>query len=217
MSAALTLHGYWRSGTSYRTRIALNIKGLTYDQVTHDLRTGEQSGDAFKALNPQGLVPALEVGDKVLIQSPAILEWLEEAYPDPPLLPSDPDDRAVARAMAMLVACDVHPINNVRILKYLKHNLGADQNAIDGWAAHWIHAGFAALEQMIATHGGRYAYGDSLTMADCNLVPQFYSAERFGVDTGAYPHIERVVAAAREDKAVAAAHPDLQPDAPATA
>jgi len=213
MSEPLILHNYWRSGTSYRTRIALNIKGVAYEQVAVDLRAGDQQRAAFHALNPQGLVPALETADGVLTQSSAIIEWLEERYPDPPLLPGGAGDRAVVRAMGMAVACDIHPLGNLRVLKYLKHPLGHDQEAIDAWIGHWISEGFAALETMIAAHGGRFAFGDTLTLADCHLVPQFYAAQRYSVDCSAYPRLVESAARAMEQDPVRRAHPDLQPDA----
>lgn len=213
MSAELVLHGYWRSGTSYRTRIALNIKGVAYRQVAVDLRGGDQQSAAFRALNPQGLVPALETPDGVLTQSPAILEWLDERHPQPPLLPREPGERAVVRAMAMAVACDIHPLNNLRVLKYLRHPLEHDQAAVDSWIAHWIGEGFAALEAMIARHGGRFAYGDTLTLADCHLVPQYYAAQRFSVDCSAYPRLVESARNAMAEEAVSRAHPDGQPDA----
>ena len=213
MSEPLILHNYWRSGTSYRTRIALNIKGVAYEQVAVDLRAGDQQRAAFHALNPQGLVPALETADGVLTQSSAIIEWLEERYPDPPLLPGGAGDRAVVRAMGMAVACDIHPLGNLRVLKYLKHPLGHDQEAIDAWIGHWISEGFAALETMIAAHGGRFAFGDTLTLADCHLVPQFYAAQRYSVDCSAHPRLVESVAQAMEQEPVRRAHPDLQPDA----
>ncbi len=210
----LVLHGYWRSGTSYRTRIALNIKGLDYRQEPVNLLQGEQKGEAFRSLNPQGLVPALISDDTVLTQSSAIIEWLDERYPDPPLLPADPDTRAIVRAMAMTVACDIHPLNNLRVLKAIKA-LGADEAQRDIWAARWITDGFAALEAMIARHGGAYAFGDTLTLADCHIVPQVYSAERFNVPLNAYPALVRATNNARNHPAVAAAHPDKQADRPA--
>jgi len=209
----LVLHGYRRSGTSYRTRIALNLKGLTYTQVPVNLLAGEQRNDSYRALNRQGLVPALVAGDTVLSQSSAILEWLEECYPDPPLLPADADSRAIVRAMAMTVACDIHPLNNLRVLKALKNDLGADDAARDAWTARWIADGFAALEVMIARHGGRYAFGDTLTIADCHIVPQVYSARRFNVPLDAYPALMKAAEAAMAVPEVAAAHPDVQPDA----
>jgi maleylpyruvate isomerase len=213
MSDALVLHGYWRSGTSYRTRIALEIKSLVYRQVPVDLRAGEQKSARFAELNPQGLVPALETVDGVLTQSPAILEWLEERYPEPPLLPSAPTDRAVVRAMAMTVACDIHPLNNLRILQYLKHSLNAGQAAVDAWTRRWISEGFQALETMIAHHGGRFAFGESLTVADCHLVPQYYSAQRFGIDCAPWPRLVEAVRNAMAEEPVRRAHPDYQPDA----
>jgi maleylpyruvate isomerase len=213
MSEPLILHGYWRSGTSYRTRIALNIKGAAYEQAPVDLRAGVQKSDDFLALNPQGLVPALETADGVLTQSSAILEWLEERYPDPPLLPQAPGERAVVRAMAMAVACDIHPLNNLRVLKYLKQPLGQPQAAIDSWIEHWIGEGFAALEAMIARHGGRFAYGDSLTLADCHLVPQFYAARRYSIDCSAWPRLVESARRAMAEDPVRRAHPDYQPDA----
>lgn len=208
----MILHGYWRSGTSYRTRIALNLKGIAYEQAGVDLRTGDQRGEAFLALNSQGLVPALETDDgAVLTQSPAILEWLEERYPDPPLLPADPTGRAIVRAMAATIACDIHPLNNLRVLNAVRE-LGGDANR---WAAQWIAPGFAALESQIARHGDGFAYGAAPTLADCHLVPQAYSAERFGVDLAPYPCLVAAVERARALPAVAAAHPDRQPDADA--
>jgi maleylpyruvate isomerase len=213
MSEPLVLHGYWRSGTSYRTRIALEIKGVAYEQAPVDLRAGVQRSDAYLALNPQGLVPALETPDGVLTQSSAIIEWLEERYPEPPLLPQAAGERAIVRAMAMAVACDIHPLNNLRVLKYLKHPLEQEQSAIDAWIAHWIAAGFAALEPMIAHHGGRLAFGDSLTLADCHLVPQFYAAERYSVDCSPYPRLLESVRRAMAEEPVRRAHPQAQPDA----
>jgi maleylpyruvate isomerase len=213
MSEALVLHGYWRSGTSYRTRIALNIKGVAYEQAPVDLRAGDQRSEAFRALNPQGLVPALETADGVLTQSSAILEWLEERYPEPPLLPATLGERAVVRAMAMAVACDIHPLGNLRVLKYLKQPLGQEQPAVDSWIAHWIGEGFAALETMIARHGGRFAFGDRLTLADCHIVPQFYAAQRYSVDLSPYPRLADSARNAMAEGPVRRAHPDYQPDA----
>ena len=208
-----TLHGYWRSGTSYRVRLALALKRLDYEQVTHDLRSGAQRADAYRALNPQGLVPALDTGDAVLTQSPAILEWLEEVYPDPPLLPAGATDRAVVRAMAATVACDIHPLGNLRVLNALRADFDADTAAVTRWIARWIGDGFAALETMVERHGDGFAFGDRPTLADCHLVPQVYAAERFAVDLEPYP---RLVDAARRTAALpaaTAAHPDRQPDA----
>ncbi|RZJ77358.1 MAG: maleylacetoacetate isomerase, partial [Brevundimonas sp.] len=149
----MILHGYWRSGAAYRVRIALALKGLTYDQAGHDLRTGAQKAPDYVALNPQGMVPALQVNDAVLTQSPAILEWLEETHPTPALLPTDALGRAHVRAMAALIGCDIHPLNNLRVGKALREGFGADQAAVDAWAARWIVPGFEALEALVARHG----------------------------------------------------------------
>jgi maleylpyruvate isomerase len=209
----MILHGYWRSGTSYRTRIALELKGLAYEQKTIDLRLGAQAAAEYLTLQPQGLVPALEADGTVLIQSPAILEWLEEAHPTPPLLPADPVDRATVRAMAAIVGCDIHPLNNLRVGKALKETFGADQAAIDAWAERWIRPGFAALEALVARHGQGWCFGHSPTLADCYLIPQIYSARRFHVSLEAYPSLLEIEAAAARHPGFAAAHPDRQPDA----
>ena len=209
----MILHGYWRSGTSYRTRIALNLKSLTHEQAGVDLRVGDQKSEAYLTLNPQGLVPALEIDGAVLTQSPAILEWLEETHPEPPLLPSDPVARAQVRAMAALVACDIHPLNNLRVLNALKRDFGADQAALDAWAGRWITAGFEALEALIARHGRGWCFGNAPTLADCCLIPQVYSARRFNTPLDAFPRILDIDARAAGHPAFRAAHPDRQPDA----
>jgi maleylpyruvate isomerase len=209
----MTLHGYWRSGAAWRTRIALALKGLEYDQQGVDLRTGAQRSDAFVALNPQGMVPALEVDGAVLTQSPAILEWLEETHPLPPLLPADPVARAQVRAMAALIGCDIHPLNNLRVGKALRESFGADQAAVDAWAERWIAPGFAALEALVVRHGAGWCFGDVPTLADCYLIPQIYSARRFNVPLDAFPRLLAVDSAAAAHPAFAAAHPDRQPDA----
>ena len=209
----MILHGYWRSGTTYRTRIALNLKGLAYDTAPLDLRKAEQKADAYLALNPQGFVPALEIDGLVLTQSPAILEWLEEAYPVPPLLPVEAGDRAKVRAMCALIGCDVHPLNNLRVLKALRETFGADQAATDAWAGRWIAAGFDALETLVARQGAGWCFGDSPTLADCYLIPQLYSARRFNVALDRWPRLLAVEAAAETHPAFQAAHPARQPDA----
>lgn len=210
---SLILHGYWRSSAAYRVRIALNLKGLAYTQVPHDLRAGEQRAPGYTAIAPHGLVPALEHDGGVLIESPAILEWLEARFPAPALLPADPDAAAMVRAMAALVACDIHPLNNLRVLKALRHDLGIEQPQVDAWVARWIGEGFAALEVLIGRHGRAHAFGDSPTLADCYLVPQVYNADRFAVDLAPYPRLRAAAEAARALPAVEAAHPARQPDA----
>ena len=209
----MILHGYWRSGAAYRTRIALALKGLAYDQQGVDLRTGAQKSGAFVALNPQGMVPALEVDGGVLTQSPAILEWLEETHPAPALLPSEPVDRAHVRAMAALIGCDIHPLNNLRVGKALRETFGADQAAVDAWAARWILPGFEALEALVVRHGAGWCFGAAPTLADCYLIPQIYSARRFNVQLEAFPRLLAIDAAAARHPAFIAAHPDAQPDA----
>ena len=209
----MILHGYWRSGAAYRARIALALKGLAYEQRGVDLRTGAQRSDAFVAFNPQGMVPALEIEGAVLTQSPAILEWLEETHPAHPLLPADPVGRAHVRAMAALIGCDIHPLNNLRVGKALRETFGADQAAVDAWAARWILPGFAALETLVERHGAGWCFGTSPTLADCYLVPQIYSARRFNVPLDAFPRLLAIDAAAARHPAFIAAHPDAQPDA----
>lgn len=210
---ALTLHSYWRATAPYRVRIGLNLKGLPFDYAGVNLVTGEQHGEAYKALNGQELTPALVTDDgHVLTQSLAILEWLEEAHPVPPLLPADPFERATVRAMAAIVACDIHPLNNLRIQQQLTA-MGVDDAGRLAWSQRWIEDGFAALEPMIARHTAGFSFGAEPTLADCCLVPQVYSAERYKVDLAPYPAIRAVAAACAERPAFAAAHPDLQPDA----
>src|SRR5690606_32830635 len=181
----MRMHGFFRSGTSHRLRIALNLKGVEAEYVAVDLQKDENLGAAFKALNPQGLVPALEVDDKVLIQSPAILEWLEETYPAPALLPGDAFARAHVRALAAMIGCDTHPINNRRILVYLKKELGASQEASDAWCRNWIDAAFEAIESLLGDDTARdagFCFGNAPSMADVYLIPQVDSGKRFGVD-----------------------------------
>ena len=209
----MILHGYWRSGASYRVRIALALKGIGYDLAAHDLRTGEQKAADYLALNPQGMVPALQTGDRVLIQSPAILEWLEETHPSPPLLPSGADDRAAVRAMCALIGCDIHPLNNLRVLKALRADFAADQAAVNAWAAAWIATGFDALQALVDRHGADWCFGDAPTLADCYMIPQLYSARRFDMDLSPWTHLLAVEARAQAHPAFEAAHPDRQPDA----
>lgn len=209
----LRLHGYWRSTASFRVRIALNLKGLAYEQSTYDLRTGAHTSPAYLALAPHALTPALETDEGVIVESPAILEWIEEAWPAPPLLPSSRIDRARVRAMAAMIACDIHPLNNLRVLQTLRSDFDAGPQAIDGWVAHWITAGFRGLEPLVEAHGRGFAYGDTPTIADCCLAPQVYSAERFKVDLAPFPAIRSAAAHARQLPAFRAAAPERQPDA----
>ncbi|OYW29570.1 MAG: maleylacetoacetate isomerase [Caulobacter sp. 12-67-6] len=208
----LTLHSAWRASAPYRVRIGLNLKGLDYAIQPVDLVSSQHHGEAYRALNGQALVPTLDVDGRPLTQSLAILEWLDETVPQPRLLPADPFDRATVRAMAEIVACDIHPVNNLRILRALT-GLGVDQDGRDAWAQRWIVDGFTALEPMVARHGKGYAFGAEPGLADCCLVPQVYNAARFHVDMTPFPAISAVVARALEHPAIAAAHPNLQPDA----
>lgn len=211
----MKLYNFFRSGTSHRLRIALNLKGLQTDYVAVDLRTEQHLKDEFKAVNPQMLVPALDVDGKVLTQSPAIIEWLEETHPTPALLPAHAIERAQVRALAALVGCDIHPINNRRILEYLRHTLGADDAAVNAWCTTWITAGFDAYEALLAAdkNRGRFSFGDTPTVADVYLVPQVESARRFKVDLGRWPLISAVDAACAELDAFKNAAPLAQPDA----
>lgn len=209
----LTLHSYWRATAPYRVRIGLNLKGLPYDYAPVNLQAGEQRGGIYSQLNPQQLTPALETDEgRVLTQSLAILEWLEESHPAPPLLPADPLDRAVVRAMAGIVACDIHPLNNLRVQQQLTA-MGIDAAGRLAWTQRWINDGFAALEPLIAAHSDGFAFGAAPTLADCLLIPQVYSADRFEVDLLPYPAIAAIAARCAEHPAFQAAHPDLQPDA----
>jgi len=209
----IRLHGYWRSGAAYRVRIALGLKGLAYEQVNHDLRTGAQAAAEFAALNPQKLVPALEVEGAVITQSAAIVEWLDERFPDPPLLPADPIGRAQVRALVAAIAADTHPLHNLRVGRYLKTTLGADDGAVTAWNRHWIAEGLGAVETMVAARGRGFAYGDTPTIADCFIVPALYSANRFGVDVSAFPKLVAAAEKAAALPAFEAAHPSAQPDA----
>ena len=210
----MKLYSFFRSGTSHRLRIALNLKGLTYEQVAIDLRTEQHLSDAYKAVNPQQLVPALDVDGAVLTQSPAFIEWLEERYPSPALLPVDPMERAQVRAMAAIVGCDIHPVNNRRILESLRHRFGADDAAINDWCATWIGAGFDALEALVHAQGrGPFAFGTQATLADVYLVPQIESARRFKVDLERWPKLMQIDAACGELEAFGQAAPTGQPDA----
>jgi maleylpyruvate isomerase len=211
----MKLYSFFRSGTSHRLRIALNLKGIAADYVAVDLRVDEQQKEAFKAINPQGLVPALDTGEQLMIQSPAIIEWLEEIYPTPALLPADADARAHVRALAAMVGCDIHPINNRRILQTLRKQFGADEAAVNAWCGHWISEGFDAYEALLAADKkrGRFSFGDTPSLADLYLIPQVESARRFNVDMNRWPLISAVDQACGELDAFKRAAPMAQPDA----
>jgi maleylacetoacetate isomerase len=202
------LFDYWRSSASYRVRIALNLKGVAYKPLSVDLAGGAQRDADYRARNPQGFVPMLEIDGQRLTQSLAIIGYLEATRPEPRLLPADAADAAHVRAMALTIACDIHPLNNLRVLKHLTGPLGQDEVAKNVWIARWIAEGFAALEAMAAPRAGRFLFGDAPTLADICLVPQVYNARRFGVPLDEYPLLVRAAAEAGAHPAFAAAHPD---------
>ena len=211
----MKVYNYFRSGTSHRLRIVLNLKGLDWDYVAVDLRAEAHFDAAFKALNPQGFVPTVIDGDLVLTQSPAIIEWLEERFPNPPLLPAGVNDRARVRALAAIVGCDIHPLNNRRVLEYLRHTLGCNEAAVLAWCGTWISAGFSALESMLGkdTQRGDFCFGTAPTLADAYLVAQVESARRFKVDLVAYPNICAIDRACARLPAFVQAAPKNQVDA----
>lgn len=215
----MKLYGYWRSSAAYRVRIALNLKGISAEQLSvHLVRDGgEQHKAAYSALNPLELVPTLTLDDELdadaLSQSLAIIEYLDEIRPQSPLLPASALERAHVRAMALTVACEIHPLNNLRVLQYLTQTLGVDEAAKNTWYHHWVASGFAALETLLVRHSGRYCFGDTVTLADLCLVPQVYNAQRFNVDLTPYPNIMRVWAECNQLEAFADAAPERQADA----
>lgn len=210
----MKLYGYFRSSAAFRVRIALNLKNLKYDAAPIHLRRGDQRQAGFLGVNPQGLVPVLDSGNETLIQSLPIIEYLDEIYPDPPLLPSDASGRARVRGLAAIVACDIHPINNLRVLRYLHGPLGHDDAALGEWYNHWIAAGFQAFEQLLAAdpRTGRFCHGDSPGLADIVLVPQVLNAARYRLDMAPYPTIARINELCMTLGAFADAHPDNQAD-----
>ena len=213
----MKLYSFFRSSASYRVRIALNLKRLSYEQAAIHLRRGggEQLSAAYKAVNPQALVPALEVNGDILTQSLAIIEYLEETHPDPALLPGEPAQRALARSMAMIIACEVHPIQNLRVLSYVKKEYNQTDEQVNRWARHWIDLGLSALEQMIVAQSkrGRFCLGDVPTLADICLVPQLGNARRYGCDLSKYPAIVEIEKNCMALPAFANAAPEKQPDA----
>lgn len=213
----MKLYDYFRSSAAYRVRIALRLKGLDYESVpVHLLRDGgEQLQAGYRAVNPQGLVPSLQDDGATITQSLAIIEYLDEMHPLAPLMPRDALGRARVRSLALAIACDIHPVNNLRILRYLVKEAGLSEEAKNAWYVHWVQEGFCALEAQLAgsPDTGRFCHGDTPTMADCLLVPQVFNAVRFNIDLAPYPTIARIDATCRELPAFVAAHPSQQPDA----
>jgi maleylpyruvate isomerase len=213
----MKLYTFSRSSASYRVRIALNLKGLNYEQAPIHLRRGggEQFGARYRSINPQALVPALEHEGRVLTQSLAIIEYLNERYSDPPLLPPDPADRATVRAMALVIACEVHPIQNLRVLNYLKDNHKQSDDDVNRWARHWIELGFSALQELVESppRRGKFCFGDAPTLADICLVPQLANARRFGCDLSRFQKLTEIEARCNALPAFSNAAPDKQPDA----
>ncbi len=211
---SIRLYSYWRSSAAYRVRIALNLKGLDYETVAVSLLPGqsEHRQEAYRSRNPQMLVPFLEDGDVRTAQSMAILEYLEEVYPETPLLPASPEDRAAVRSFCNSICCDVHPLNNLRVLAYLKENFGVTDEQRNAWYAHWIHESFRAAEIVAAGSGGPFVFGEEASLADACLVPQIYNARRFEVPLDAYPALVAVDAHCNSLSEFAAALPERQPD-----
>lgn len=211
----MRFHGFFRSSSAYRCRIAFALKGLAPEFVPVNLRAKDHRSEAYLTLNPQGLVPALETGEGVLFQSLAIIEWLEETHPEPRLLPGDPLGRARVRGFAQIIACEVHPLQNLRVLNYLRVTYERDQEGCDTWCRHWIAEGLAACEAIAAaeSHGGAFTFGVRPGLADICLVPQMFSADRFGLDTSPYPRLRAIREACEALPDFAAAHPARQPDA----
>jgi maleylacetoacetate isomerase len=204
------LYEYWRSSASYRVRIALNLKKIDYESRPVNLLTGEQTSAEYRALNPQGFVPMLEIDGHRLTQSVAIINYLDLKYPNQPLLPASAAERAHVVALAMTIACDIHPLNNLRVLKYLKNELGQPQEAVDAWYRYWISERLPALEEMAVPSAGKFMVGDAPTGADVLLVPQLYNARRYDVPLDAYPTLLRAEENANKLEGFAAAHPDRQ-------
>lgn len=209
----LKLYGYWRSSATFRVRIVLGLKGITYEQVAVNLRGGEQKEKAYRRLNPQGLVPFLVDGEWGIGQSVAIMEYLDETYPAYPLLPSSPQDRARVRQIVDMIACDVHPLNNLRVLNYLESEFGVREAQRESWYHHWIRETFWALEQLLASSSGVYCVGNEVTLADCMLVPQVYNARRYNMDLSDYPTLCRIHDRCMALQAFADAAPESQSDA----
>ena len=208
----MILYGYWRSSAAYRVRLALGYKGLSWESIPIDLRHDVQSDAEFLGVNPQGLVPVLVTDVAALSQSLAIIEYLEETASGPALLPADPIGRARVRAAAQVIACDIHPINNLRVQRYLTTPLGHDQAEIDAWSRHWINRGLAVLEQFAVAHGEQFLHGNAVSMADICLIPQLYNARRAETDLAAFPRLLAIDSRLARYEFAVAAHPDAQPD-----
>jgi maleylacetoacetate isomerase len=215
ISPMLKLYTFFRSSAAFRVRIALNLKGLKYQSIPKVFAKNEHRAPDYLALNPQGLIPALATAGAVLSQTLAIIEYLDETYPQPSLLPGDPIGRAQVRSMAMAVACDIHPLNNLRVLNYLKHQLKHDQDTVNTWYRHWVTEGFAGLEAQAREHTSnqRFLYADAVSVADICLVPQMFNARRFDTDLSAFPTLVAISNHLESLPAFAAARPEVQPDA----
>ena len=211
----MTFHGYFRSSSAYRCRIAFNLKGIAPEFVAVNLRKKEHRTKEYLALNPQGLVPMLDTGEARLTQSLSIIEWLDETHPDPRLLPDDPTERAHVRAFAQIIACEIHPLQNLRVLNFLTETYGRDQDDTDAWCRHWIAQGLDACEAIAdaQSHEGDFTFGDKPGLADICLIPQMFSADRFGLSTDAWPRLQAIRAACEAMPEFADAHPARQPDA----
>ena len=209
----MRLYDYWRSSSAYRVRIALRLKGIEHQQLGVNLRLGVQRTLDYLAHNQQGLVPALETGEATLTQSLAIIEWLDETHPEPPLLPAGATARAVARSLALQIACEIQPVNNLRVLQYLQSRVGMEERDLNAWYRHWVAEGFAALEARLAATAGTYCFGDQITLADLCLVPQVYNARRYSCELDLFPTILRIDASCQKLEAFAEAKPERQPDA----
>jgi maleylacetoacetate isomerase len=207
------LYSYFRSSASFRVRIALRLKGLPYDYVPVQIARGEQFQPAFDALAPAHLVPLLRDGDALLSQSLAIIEYLDETHPEPPLLPADPLGRARVRALALDIACEIHPLDNLRVLRYLVHEMKVSEDDKNRWYRHWVETGLEAVERQVAQSGGRFCFGDAPTLADCVLVPQIFNAQRMDCRTAHVPNVMRVFAECMRLEAFSAAQPSACPDA----
>ncbi|HZS83466.1 MAG TPA: maleylacetoacetate isomerase [Stellaceae bacterium] len=211
----MKLYGFFRSSAAFRVRIALNLKGISYEQASIHLRRNDQDAPAYRALNPQGLVPALEDDGQVFIQSMAIIEYLDETHPEPPFLPGHPADRARVRGLAQIIGCDIHPINNLRILRYLADPLGHDAKTVGIWYNHWIAKGFESLEALLSRdeQTGAFCHGDAPGLADICLVPQCFNARRYELDMTPYPTLRRIFDNCMKLPAFEKARPEAQPDA----